>query len=447
MIMTGKKTRISKELEGGAKIKFLFYKLFKELSDDQYKATKRYENKDVERAISLHEGAHISGFPSVDVFSFLVNPELEKIRAPSIDCVNEIYDYLEQLSQSIIEQSFSKLPDLSNVIYESVQSIMLSAKEKTKLLVEAIIESELSYMYTSDRNYLETRTSFIPQLSEEEKDEVAKEVSEGTEESKKEKDKKSYEQEIKKKEALRQLDKLQKMSDKEMYVIELKKRIDTYFHIVIRNIRDQIPKLIGFFLVKGSQEKLQFELYNKVVNVPGILKSIGEAPRVTEERNTLAKAQCTLENSLKAMKRSLESVGMDDDEEEIFYEIEKAKKEKKDKVKEEKEAKMLKKKQKQEKEKEKAKDNENEQEKEKQEENKSSIPAANTEAPNLQPTNTVNKFIDKEQTQEIKESGLNDSKPESDTRSENKNREKQDNGKTDDSKQKGKKLGKGNLFG
>ena len=44
--------------------------------------------------------------------------------------------------------------------------------------------------------------------------------------------------EYKKKEQMRQFDKLQKMEDGELYVLELRKRIDTYFQIVIRNIRD-----------------------------------------------------------------------------------------------------------------------------------------------------------------------------------------------------------------
>jgi hypothetical protein len=38
-------------------------------------------------------------------------------------------------------------------------------------------------------------------------------------------------------------------------------RIDAYFKIVVRNVRDSVPKAVGFFLVKQSQEKLQFELY------------------------------------------------------------------------------------------------------------------------------------------------------------------------------------------
>jgi hypothetical protein len=39
-------------------------------------------------------------------------------------------------------------------------------------------------------------------------------------------------------------------------VNEIRARIDAYFRIVVRNVRDTIPKGIGFFLVKASQEKL-----------------------------------------------------------------------------------------------------------------------------------------------------------------------------------------------
>ena len=46
------------------------------------------------------------------------------------------------------------------------------------------------------------------------------------------------------------------------FVMEMRKRIDAYFDIVLRNIRDSVPKAIGCFMVKKSQEVLQFELYN-----------------------------------------------------------------------------------------------------------------------------------------------------------------------------------------
>jgi dynamin 1-like protein len=46
-----------------------------------------------------------------------------------------------------------------------------------------------------------------------------------------------------------------------LFVKEIRARIDAYFKLVVRNVRDAIPKTIGYFLVKSSQERLQFELY------------------------------------------------------------------------------------------------------------------------------------------------------------------------------------------
>lgn len=37
-----------------------------------------------------------------------------------------------------------------------------------------------------------------------------------------------------------------------MFVREMRMRIDHYFDIVIRNIKDAVPKVIGCFLVKKS---------------------------------------------------------------------------------------------------------------------------------------------------------------------------------------------------
>jgi hypothetical protein len=34
------------------------------------------------------------------------------------------------------------------------------------------------------------------------------------------------------------------------FVQEIRARIDAYFRIVVRNVRDSIPKTVGFFLVK-----------------------------------------------------------------------------------------------------------------------------------------------------------------------------------------------------
>lgn len=43
-----------------------------------------------------------------------------------------------------------------------------------------------------------------------------------------------------------------KKTSANLFVREIRARIDAYFKIVVRNVRDSIPKAIGYFLVKAS---------------------------------------------------------------------------------------------------------------------------------------------------------------------------------------------------
>ena len=88
-----------------------------------------------------------------------------------------------------------------------------------------------------------------------------------------------------------------------LYVQEMRKRIDQYFDIVLRNVKDSIPKCIGFFLVKKSQEVLQFELYNQINQNPHLSESLGEPKRITERRKALQEVLATLKHSLKVLQR------------------------------------------------------------------------------------------------------------------------------------------------
>jgi len=47
-------------------------------------------------------------------------------------------------------------------------------------------------------------------------------------------------------------------------VLELRSRIDDYFFVVCRGIRDVIPKMIGNFLVRNSCEKMRFMLFEQI---------------------------------------------------------------------------------------------------------------------------------------------------------------------------------------
>mmetsp|Transcript_23017 Transcript_23017/g.28562 ORF Transcript_23017/g.28562 Transcript_23017/m.28562 type:complete len:100 (+) Transcript_23017:1088-1387(+) len=60
------------QLSAGSKIKMQFYALYSEF--EAFNATQEYSDMSIERAIAMHEGDSIPGFPSVDVLQYLIAP-------------------------------------------------------------------------------------------------------------------------------------------------------------------------------------------------------------------------------------------------------------------------------------------------------------------------------------------------------------------------------------
>jgi len=110
------------ELSGGSRIKMMFYKLYADL--EQVKATQEYTDMMIEKAIAMHEGDSIPGFPSVDVFYYLVQPQLEKLREPAMECLADVYAQLEQLSNQIIDKVFLRFPTLRPVVMDHIIQIL-----------------------------------------------------------------------------------------------------------------------------------------------------------------------------------------------------------------------------------------------------------------------------------------------------------------------------------
>lgn len=87
--------------------------------------------------------------------------------------------------------------------------------------------------------------------------------------------------------------------------MELRARIDDYYTIVVRNVRDTIPKQIGYFLVRKSMDKLHQDLYMRI-QASNIQESLGEPKHIVERRSTLASLIKTLTDSVKVLTRDPE---------------------------------------------------------------------------------------------------------------------------------------------
>jgi len=62
-----------------------FYGLYSDLENSDL--TQEYPDAAIERAIAMHEGDQLPGFPSVDVLEYLIAPRMDKLRDPAVELV------------------------------------------------------------------------------------------------------------------------------------------------------------------------------------------------------------------------------------------------------------------------------------------------------------------------------------------------------------------------
>eukprot|EP01016_Furgasonia_blochmanni_P039369 TRINITY_DN4881_c0_g2_i13.p1 TRINITY_DN4881_c0_g2~~TRINITY_DN4881_c0_g2_i13.p1 ORF type:complete len:725 (+),score=184.79 TRINITY_DN4881_c0_g2_i13:160-2334(+) len=274
--------RVNKDMSGGAMIKLMFNDLYEDYSKGDFRATNDYSDKDIEKAIIMHQGDSIPGFPSIDSFLYLIQPQLEKLKEPAIELLNSVYGYLENLATKIINKLFVRFPQIIDEITDIVCKVLQEQREKTRQNVEDLITAEESYLFTNDFDYLMSRSNLIPKVDGPGGQGKA-------------------------------------MDPNKVFITEMRSRIDSYFALVVKNLRDSIPKLIGTFLVRSAEEKMQYALYNEVNRSQEIMTLLGEPSHVTAERDTLTKILNILKKAQKVLKKDPDlapGLRVDDEEEE-----------------------------------------------------------------------------------------------------------------------------------
>lgn len=273
--------------EGGYKIKAVFTKILDEFTGD-FKVTKEYSDEDISNAIEIHEGDSIPGFPSVDAFNYLLRPQLEKIRDPINESFTEIYNYLEGLAQKILDKSFVRFPQLVSEMSDLINAYLQKERDTCKFIIDSIVEQEICYLYTVDKDYINNYTTFIP-----------KQQTINTMQNS------SSNPNLKGSSSANNLNMNQqpKLDGKKLFVTEMRKRVEAYFKLVVRNLRDSIPKAVGNFILRNIQEKMQLELYNMLYKGNEILNSLNEPESVTFKRKELTERIKVMREAQKIIKR------------------------------------------------------------------------------------------------------------------------------------------------
>ena len=248
--------------EGGYKIKALFKDLLSDFTGD-YRATKDYSDENISYALTIHEGDSIPGFPSVDAFYYLLKPELEKLKDPIFDCLNDTYNYMEMLSNKIMEKTFYKFPNIIFQIKEFINEFLIEQREKCKYIIESMVDMHVNYLFTNDYEYLHNYTTFIPKQQERER-----------------------------------------VDSKNIFIREIRNRIEAYFRLILKNLRDEVPKAIGTFLVKGITDNIQLHLYNKIYSGGDIMESLNESDHISQKRIQLTNTLNILKAANKEISRN-----------------------------------------------------------------------------------------------------------------------------------------------
>lgn len=286
-------------ISGGSQLRTIFTDFCGDFLEES--PTARMTDDDIDSAIRMHEGDSLPGFPSPDTFEFLILPHLRKVVMPSVECVNNVAGALDVLSKKLALNVFRRFPKLAEAVLELTADIIQNEKETTRVIVEQVVAAETGYLFTNDEGYLTDHGSMQkmyedpagankpqqPVVEEKPPDPgaVHSTIIQGADLLKS-----GYQQAT---QATRQVMGVQeRRRAKQRYsgpfVTEIRRRLDAYFALVVRNIRDAVPKAIGYFLVRQVQEKLQYQLLNQLNQGDKVLELLGEPAHIREERKSLA---------------------------------------------------------------------------------------------------------------------------------------------------------------
>ena len=148
-------------------------------------------------------------------------------------------------------KEFSNFPKLLINISDLVNNFINEKKNKTKYLIDSIVNMENNYFFSNDEDYCNV-------------------------------EKKIYEQNNKvyKSYGYYTVDYIDKIG-------EIKDRINTYFKSVVKELRNIIPKIIGNFFVKEIEDNLQISLQNKIYESKEIVDSFEESESISQRRKEL----------------------------------------------------------------------------------------------------------------------------------------------------------------
>lgn len=162
------------------------------------------------------------GFPSISAFLSLLNPLIQKLRFPLEQTLTNVYDSLLHIADLIIADVAHEYTEFREHVNSLVGQILHKHKKMSESFLDTMMEAEVNYVYTNSPAFELMINSSTP-------------ASEMTESAK-----------------------------KHPMILVLRKRVDSYYKVVVKNLRDLIPKNIKYYLIQEATRKMEFEIFQNL---------------------------------------------------------------------------------------------------------------------------------------------------------------------------------------
>ncbi|KIK05685.1 hypothetical protein K443DRAFT_130271 [Laccaria amethystina LaAM-08-1] len=145
----GTKVDIStKELSGGARIYYIFNDVFGHALAS-IDATHNLDNQDIRTAIRNSTGPRPSLFVPEVAFDLLVKPQIKLLEAPSLRCVELVYEELVKICHNCTSDELQRFPRLHSQLIEVVSELLRERLGPTSQYAQSLIDIQAAYINTN----------------------------------------------------------------------------------------------------------------------------------------------------------------------------------------------------------------------------------------------------------------------------------------------------------
>lgn len=155
---TSKKTftgssAISAELEGGARISFIFTEIFA-MSLGGVGAFDALTDEEIRTTIRNANGTRPALFVPEISFDILVRRQIARMEQPGVQCVDLVYEELQRIAMQSQPIELTRYPVLRDRMLEVVSSLLRRCLAPTQMMISNVVKIELAYLNTSHPDFI-----------------------------------------------------------------------------------------------------------------------------------------------------------------------------------------------------------------------------------------------------------------------------------------------------